>query len=139
MKTILLRAALALTLAFGVAGCAGFFDKFEKVTAVVTSATVSSKTIVLGIQAFDVIKVTATGYVRQRRCTGTNGPFCRDPEVTETLAAAMDEGTKARNELKIWLRANPKGFGPQSTYDKLTTATTAIEKALAVFTAATTR
>lgn len=140
MKMILARVALALTLvtgALGVSGCSGTIEKFEKVYTVITSAKATSQAIVLGIQSFDVAKIGATGWLRLRRCDGTNGrPICRDPALLDEVDAAIQEGTKLRNELKAWVRAHPDGIGPQDAYDKLVAATATIEKVVAIYNAA---
>lgn len=137
MKLILARAVLAFTLAFSVAGCADQMEKLRQVYSVVTSATASQKAILVEIQTFDAIKISATGWLRLRRCDGTNGPICRDPSKMAAVDSAIQEGTRARNDLKAWLRRNPEGLGPQEPYDKLVAATTAIERVISVYTAAT--
>lgn len=136
MKMILARAALALTLALGVGACAEQVAKFQKVYEVITSARATSKEIVLAIQAFDTVKIGATGWLRLRRCDGTNGPICRDPALLDEVDDAIQEGTKLRNDLKAWVRTHPDGIGPQDAYDKLVAATATIKKAIAVYTAA---
>lgn len=139
MKTVLARAALALSLILGasfVTGCSETLDKFEKVYTVITSAKATSKAIVLGIQSFDVAKIGATGWLRLRRCDGTNAPICRDPALLDEVDAAIQDGTKLRNELKAWVRTHPDGIGPQDSYDKLVAATATIEKVVAIYNAA---
>ena len=130
MNRLLLVPLLALSLA----GCGTFGQKFEQAFTTLTSATVSSQTIVVGIQSFDAVKIAATGYLRLARCTGTNGPACRDPGVTAKLIPAIDQGTVVRNGLKSWLKANPNGLADQSAYDKLTAATSAIQALIPLFT-----
>lgn len=133
---VLARCALALSLAFGVVGCADQLAKFDKVVQVITSAKASSKVIVLAIQSFDAAKVGATGYLRLRRCNGTNGPICRDPAVTEAIDVAVQEGTAVRNSLKEWVRTHPDGIGPQDAYDRLVSLTGTISRATAAYNAA---
>lgn len=135
------RAALALTLAFSVVGCAAQMEKLSRAYDVVTSATASPKAILVGIQSFDAVKISATGWLRLRRCNGTNGPVCRDPALVNTVDSAIQTGTSVRNDLKAWLRAHPGStqLGPQALYDQLVAATASIEKAIAVYTTAAQR
>ena len=135
MKTFLKLTAIGL-IGFSLVGC-GTIAKIQTAYEAVTSATVSPQAIILAADAFDVVKITATNYLRTKRCTGTNGPVCRDPALTKTIASAVNNGTDARNTLKQFLRAHPGHLGDQGVYDALTTATATLTKLLAAYQAAT--
>lgn len=129
MKKFLAFALIVASLALG--GCTQFKQAVNNVEAVydtITSVRATPKAIVLAIQAFDVSKIGATAYISQPRCTDSNRPFCRDPGVMATLEIAVYEGTKARNELKAWVRKHPNGAGPQDVFDKLGSITATIKK-----------
>lgn len=133
------RFAISASLLLAVAvlpGCTDALQKFQRAGEVLTSASVSSKTVVLGIQSFDAAKVGATGMLRLRVCTAAVQNFCRprldDPDMV-VMVKAIDEGTPLRDELTAWTKANPKGFRDQTSYEKLTKATGAIEKVIAAY------
>ena len=120
---------LATALTFGVAGCAQLQNAYN----VVTGAQVSPQAVVVAASTFDAFEVTATNYLRLRRCTGSNGPICRDPAVTPKIIAAVRAGRVARNNLKAFLRAHPGQLGPTGDYDALIAATQTLQQVLAAY------
>lgn len=121
----------AVFLAVTVAGCAG--TTLGNLYQSVTTSKVSPEAIVLAASTFDALEVTATNYLRARRCTGTNGPICRDPAVTPTVIQYVHSGREARNQLKAFLRAHPGELGDAGLYDALTAANSTLQNVLAVF------
>lgn len=93
------RLALVAGLALFASGCQTW-DIFQRVTA----ATVSSKTVVLGIQAFDGTQIIAASYLRLPICRPTDGPICREREATPVIKQAVAGGRRARNSLKAEIR-----------------------------------
>lgn len=134
MKKLLLIPMLAL--AIGLGGCAETLNKFKSAYDVVTSASVSPKDVVIAASAYDVIAITATNYQRLVRCTGTNGPICRDPAMRVKIDAAIYTGRSARNSLKGFIRANPGQPVAITDYNTLTAATQALQDATATYRAA---
>ena len=140
MKHIFSRLAVAAVLAISLAGCAGTLDKIDSfvssATSVVNSA-VTPKDVVIAASAYDVVAVTATNYQRLRRCTGSNGPACRDPALRKKIDAAVYAGRAARNNLKAYLRANPGITTVRlADYDTLVAATKTLQDATAAYRAA---
>ena len=127
MKKFLVIAAIALSLA----GCQGtrFGDFIATAGNAITAAenAVSPQQIYVAANAFDAVKVSATNYLKLRRCP-TNAPFCRDPSITKKLIPLMNAGTIARNNAVAWARANPNGFADKTLYEKLTAITSTIEE-----------
>lgn len=132
------RAAAAVAMLTIVAGCAvpDFLGRIETGYQTVSDSSVPPKTVASGIAAFDGLKVSATNYLRLRRCNGANAPICRDPALTGQIDAAIQTGTVARNGLKAFLRQHPDSLGPQGLYDSLVSATDTIDKATAAYRAA---
>lgn len=130
------RAGLILTMALSLTACAETVAKFESAYTTFTSASVSPKAVVVAASAYDVAEITATNYTRLRRCTGTNGPVCRDPALRTKIDGAIYAGRVARNNLKAFLRAHPGQLGPQGDYDALVAATSTLNQATAVYRAA---
>jgi len=133
MKKIVLTLALALSLS----GCASFQKGIERIQAgyeVVTTAGVSQRTAVIAMQSYDVVAITATNYQRLRRCTGANGPVCRDPALRTRIDAAIYAGRSARNNIKAYLRQNPSVTVIRlADYGTLTKATDTLLEATAVY------
>lgn len=120
---ILLLASLALV------GCSSARTALNTLEAA-TQTSVSPEAVIIAASSFDVMEITATNYLRLRRCTGTNGPLCRDPVITPTIIMAVRTGRNARNDLKKFARSHPGQLGPQGTYDALVTATNTLKSAL---------
>jgi hypothetical protein len=116
-------AVAAALLSLSLAGCATQFgQKVEGVVSAITGATVSPEAIIILANSFDAMQVTAKNYINpalNKRCTGTNGPICRDPNATIALNKAIRTGRVARNNAKQFLRDHPGELGPQGLYDAL--------------------
>ncbi|WP_262048668.1 hypothetical protein [Bradyrhizobium sp. Bra78] len=123
MRKLMLAAAMALAIAGG--GCSQVRDtwqKIEHVAEAVTRSKVSPEAVVLLASTYDAFEATAKNYVDPRlnkRCDGTNGPICRDPDATIALNKAVRAGRKARNDVKQFLRDHPNELGTQGFYDAL--------------------
>jgi hypothetical protein len=123
--------ALALTAAT-LGGCApgSFGAKVEGVVSAMTGATVSPKAITILASTYDALEATAKNYVDPRlnkRCNGSNGPICRDPDATIALNKAIRSGRVARNNAKQFLRDHPGQLGAQGLYDALEAAVSTLE------------
>ena len=127
MKKLLVIVVITLSLA----GCQGtrFGDFIATAGNAITAAenAVTPQQIYIAANAFDAVKVSATNYLKLRRCP-TNAPFCRDPSVTKKLIPLIRAGTIARNNAVSWARANPNGFADKTLYEKLTAITSTIEE-----------
>ena len=140
MKHIARLAAVAF-FALSLAGCAGTLAKVDSfvssVSSTVSSVAVTPKDVVIAASAYDVVAVTATNYQRLRRCTGSNGPACRDPALRKKIDAAVYAGRAARNNLKAYLRAHPGVTTVKlADYDTLVAATKTLQDATAAYRAA---
>lgn len=139
-----LRTAIVLVAAsFLTAGCAGTIqtlkDDYNAVSSAISSAAsseASPKAVAVAISSFDAIKITATNYTRLPRCNGTNGPICRDPALRVKIKQAVAAGTVARNNLKAFLRQNPKSFADVGLYNSLLAARQTLSDATAAYRAA---
>ena len=139
LRTMLVVAVLGLA----TAGCAGTLqtlqDDYNAVTSAISSAASSEatpKAVAVAISSFDAIKITATNYTRLPRCNGTNGPICRDPALRVKIKQAVAAGTVARNNLKAFLRQNPKSFADAGLYNTLLAAKQTLTDATAAYRAA---
>lgn len=133
-KRFAVVAGLAVSLALPLGSCSTPFG--QRITAAyqaVTQATISPEAVILAASAFDTVEITATNYVRLRRCTGSNGPICRDPKLMPTIKGAVYAGRVARNNLKAFLRTHPGQLGPQGDYDALVSATRTLRDATAAY------
>src|SRR5476651_1542745 len=106
---------LGLTLAFGLVACA----QLQNDLAVLTSTQVTVTTVTVAGNTFDALEATATAYLRLPRCSGTNGPACRDPGATAKIIPAVRSGRVARNNLEQFFTDHPGQLGSQGLYDVL--------------------
>lgn len=136
----LLRTAIVLVAAsFLTTGCASIQDYYNAVSSAISSAASSEatpKVVAVAISSFDAIKITATNYTRLPRCTGVNGPICRDPALRVKIKQAVAAGTVARNNLKAFLRQNPKSLADAGLYNSLLAAKQTLTDATAAYRAA---
>ena len=91
-----------------------------------TSSTVSTESVGIAVNGFDALEATATNYLRLRRCTGTNGPVCRDPAATAEIIPAVRAGRVARNNIEQFLKDHPGQLGTTGLYDALTAASSTL-------------
>jgi hypothetical protein len=120
-KRLLLIPLLLAGLALG--GCAG---QVQETWTKLTSTEVSPTAVIVAANAFNAVKATATNYIRLPRCTGQNGPACRDPAVAAKIIPAVRSGTIARNGLTTFLRNNPGKLGPSGLYNALVGSTSVL-------------
>lgn len=109
MKYFSRFAAIALV-ALSVGGCAwlqDIRDKGDAVVSAVTQTTVTPRDAVIAVNGFNALEITATNYNRLRRCTGTNGPICRDPAARMEIRKWVLSGRVARNDVMHYLRTHP--------------------------------
>lgn len=119
MRSFLSIVALGLMLA----GC----STLQKDYAIITGATVSTAAVTVAGNSFDALEATATNYLSLPRCSGTNGPICRDPKATAALIPAIRSARLARNNLEAFLVANPGQLGPTGLYNALTASLNTLE------------
>lgn len=109
---------LALALAVSLGGCATL-QRIDAAWQAVKSATVSPQAVVVAANTFNALEATATNYLRLAKCTGANGPICRDPAITAKVIPAVRAGRAARDSLLAFQRAHPGQLGDQGVYDAL--------------------
>lgn len=130
------RLFMALAIVGSLAGCAQIqktADTINNAVSVLTEVKVSREAVVLARNAFNAAEVAATGYTNLRRCTGSNGPICRDPAVRAKLKAWVLAGRAARNDLTRFMRDHPGELGPKGLYDSLVAATATINDLIATY------
>lgn len=139
MLRMIRTGALAFVLALGVAGCAQQLQQAGSFVQTITTATVPADAVIVARVAFNSAQSLATNYLRLRRCTGSNGPICRDQALTVRIGNAVLSGRQARNELAQLMRANPGGSVPVANYETMVAATNVINDLTAGYKAATGR
>lgn len=125
MKKLLIAATLALSLV----GCANLQNAYNTVT----GASVSPTAVYVAANSFDAVEVTATNYLRLKKCSPSSGPVCRDPAATAKIIPAVRSGRVARNNLLAFMKANPGQLGPVGLYNALTSATQTLQQVEATY------
>ena len=120
---------LGLTLALGLVACA----QLQNDLAVLTSTQVTVTTVAVAGNTFDALEATATAYLRLPRCSGTNGPACRDPNATKAIIPAVRSGRVARNNLEQFFTDHPGQLGPQGLYDALQASIATLQGVIAQY------
>jgi hypothetical protein len=120
---------LGLALALGVTACANLKNDL----AVLTSTQVTITTVAVAGNTFDALEATATAYLRLPRCSGTNGPACRDPAATKKIIPAVRSGRVARNNLEQFFADHPGQLGPQGLYDALQASINTLQDVIAQY------
>lgn len=109
--------------AITLAGCSTpFGERLSAAFSVITSAsaaTVDPKAVLIAADIFDGVQATAKNYLRLPRCTGTNGPICRDSRATVPIINAVQAGRKARRAAVDFLKTHPGQLGSAGLYDAL--------------------
>jgi len=125
MKRIILAAALA----FSLTAC----TQVQNVWDTVTSASVTPTTVIVAANTFDALEATATNYLRLPKCTGSNGPVCRDKAATAQIIPAVRAGRVARTNLEQFFKDHPGQLGPKGLYDALTAAISTLQSVFAQY------
>lgn len=120
---------LGLTLALGLTACAQLQNDWNTLT----SAQVTITTVAVAGNTFDALEATATSYLRLPRCSGSNGPVCRDPSATKKIISAVRAGRVARNNLEQFFTDHPGQLGPQGLYDALQTSIGTLQGVIAQY------
>lgn len=123
------RIIFALVLAAALSGCANVQRAWDTLT----TSQVSPTLVIVAANTFDGLEATATNYLRLPRCTGTNGPICRDPRATSQIIPAVRAGRAVRNELEAFLRTHPGQLGPSGLYDSLRAASNTLQAVFAQY------
>ncbi|MDE2103170.1 MAG: hypothetical protein KGL39_38345 [Patescibacteria group bacterium] len=124
-KLIPIFIAFALTLG----GCANLTNAWN----VLTSTQVTASEVAVAGNTFDGLEAIATGYLRLVRCSGSNGPICRDPKATVAIINAVRAGRVARNNLEQFFKDHPGQLGPSGLYDALQTSITTLQNIFAQY------
>ena len=133
-RTALIALAIAASLTF--AGCAQLNNlkvDAENIISAVSSTTVTPNDAYIAINVYDGVEATATNYNRWPRCTGSNGPACRDATVRAQIKKVVIAGRTARNDLKAYLRANPGANITIQSFDDLKAATSELQNIINVY------
>lgn len=125
MRKLMLAAAMALA----ISGC----TQLQNVWDTVTSASVTPTTVIIAANTFDALEATATNYLRLPKCTGSNGPVCRDPAATKQIIPAVRAGRVARNNLEQFFKDHPGQLGPSGLYQALTAAINTLQSVFAQY------
>lgn len=131
MKKVLIVGALALSLA----GCASTspLTTIENAWSAATGATVPASSVVIAANTFDALEATATNYLALPKCTGKNGPVCRDPGATAKIIPAVRAGRVARANLETFMQQNPGKLGPSGLYNIFQSAIATLQGVMAQY------
>ena len=135
MKHLRLAVAAAL-LALSLGACAqltALENSAKNAFSLVTSTAVTPNDAYVAINVYDGVEATATNYNRWPRCTGSNGPACRDPSVRAQIKKIVLSGRTARNAVKAYLRANPGANLSITSFDDLKAATTQLQNIINIY------
>ena len=125
MKKLLISFAVVLSLA----GCASLQSAYDTLN----GTTVSPTAVYVAANAFDAVEVTATNYLKLKKCSATSGPVCRSPTATAQIIPAVRAGRVARTNLEAFMAQNPGALGPVGLYNALTTATSTLQAIVAQY------
>lgn len=123
MRKLIMAGVLALALG----GCANLQQTWDTLT----SAQVTPQVVLIAGNTFDGLEATATNYLKLARCTGSNGPVCRDPATSAKIISAVRSGRVARNNLEQFFADHPGQLGPQGLYDAFQAAISTLQTILA--------
>lgn len=98
--------------------------------ATLTNPAITPQQVIVASNAFDLIEVTATNYMKLPPCPGAK--LCRTSAVIAAIVPAIRAGRAARNTLEKDISANASGaLVPVTDYQALTAATSALQTLLA--------
>ena len=120
---------LAFVLIGALTGCA----QLQNDWAALTGAQVTVTTVSVAGNTFDALEATATNYLRLPKCTGANGPICRDPKATAVIIPAVRSGRVARNNLEQFFKDHPGQLGPSGLYAALQAAISTLKDIFAQY------
>lgn len=127
----LLRSVVTAVMLVGYTAVLGGCSDISRLFNVVSSAsttTVDPRTIVVARDIFNGVEVTATNYLRLKRCGSAGATVvCRDPAVTAKIIPAVYSGRAVRNSLTQFLRDHPGELGPKGLYDALVQTTDVLQ------------
>jgi hypothetical protein len=120
---------MAACVAATLAGCANF-DQLSQGWSLITGASpvqVTAKQAYLARDAFVVVQKSATVYLTKCHTDPGNIICTNKAKVEAVLVPAVRAGRSARDDLKKYMAAHPNGDVPQTLYDQITGATSAIK------------
>jgi hypothetical protein len=118
---------IAILIATSVTGCTQLTNDWNALT----GASVNPTAVIVGGYSFDALEATATVYLRQPKCNGSNGPICRNVTATKAIIPAVRSARLARNNAEDFLASHPGQLGNQGLYDAMVAAGKTL---LAIFT-----
>jgi hypothetical protein len=125
--------AITITLALALGGCASLQNFFHSV-GLVTNATLSPQTVTVAVDSFHIVEVSAGNYLiayaSWPKCTGANGPLCRNQAVRKAVEKAVHDGQVARDGLIAFAQGHPGPLGVQGLVDAITVATKTLQAIL---------
>jgi hypothetical protein len=125
MKRLILAGAVALSLG----GCAQLTNAWNAVT----STTVDPTLVIVAGNTVDALEATTTNYLKLPKCTGSNGPVCRDPAATKAIIPAVRSMRVARNNLEQFLTDHPGQLATQGLYDAVQAAIKTVQGIIAQY------
>lgn len=120
------KTLLALTLVFGLAGCAQIQNAYDTIT----SAKITANQVYIAANAFDAIQATATNYLRLPPCGKLP---CRAAGAVNVIVPAIRSGRLARNKLEAAVQANPGAPVDANLFATLTSSTSTIKAIFATY------
>jgi hypothetical protein len=122
-------------LALGLAGCAEI-QKVETTLSnalgVVASTKVNSKSAYIAINVFNAAERTVTTYLKLPPCDGKTS-LCRVSGAAAALDRPFNAGIVARNQLRVFMKANPGTLADAGLYNTLVQATSGLQAVMNVY------
>jgi hypothetical protein len=116
-----------------VADSGGLIAQAGSIAAKVSDATIDPKIILIAANSFDAVQATAKIYLKLPRCTGSNGPVCRDSRATIPIINAIKSGRAARNAALDFVKKHPGKLGPSGLYDGVISSVATIKEIFATY------
>src|SRR6185312_146307 len=118
-----MKKLIPIILALSLGGCAGLTNAYNTLS----GTSVSPTAVYVAANAFDAVEVTATNYLKLKKCSATSGPVCRSVTATKQIIPAVRSGRVARTNLENFMAQNPGALGPVGLYNALTSATSTLQ------------
>ncbi len=138
-RLVSLLAILLLGASLG--GCAGELAKIQTTVSnaigTVGGVRVKSKTAYVAINVFNAAEKSVTAYLNLPACNGAIA-VCRIYGAADALDKPFSAAIAARNDLLAWLKANPGSLADAGLYKALVSATSSLQKIMAIYNIETT-
>ena len=104
---------ISLLLVVSLGGCANVQHAWDTLT----TSEVTPQLVVVAGNTFNALEASATNYLRLPKCSGSNGPVCRNSVAAAKVISAVRAGRVARTNLEQFFKDHPGQLGPAGLYD----------------------